>query len=38
MAWMLFNERLDALALLGMTICVAGVFLVNWRVGEAQRT
>jgi drug/metabolite transporter (DMT)-like permease len=38
MAWMLFNERLDALALLGMTICVAGVFLVNWRVGQAQRT
>jgi drug/metabolite transporter (DMT)-like permease len=37
MAWMLFNEQLDVLALLGMTICVAGVFLVNWRVGEAQR-
>lgn len=36
MAWALFNERLDALALLGMAICVAGVFLVNWRVGELR--
>src|SRR5215210_3227323 len=37
MAWLLFNERLDALALLGMAICVAGVFLVNWRMGEVAR-
>jgi drug/metabolite transporter (DMT)-like permease len=33
MAWALFNERLAPLALLGMAICVAGVFLVNWRPG-----
>jgi drug/metabolite transporter (DMT)-like permease len=36
MAWGLFDERLGPLALLGMAICVAGVFLVNWRV-NAQR-
>ena len=35
MAWALFDERLAPLALLGMAICVAGVFLVNWRVGGA---
>jgi drug/metabolite transporter (DMT)-like permease len=33
MAWALFNERLAPLALAGMAVCVAGVFLVNWRVG-----
>jgi drug/metabolite transporter (DMT)-like permease len=33
MAWALFNERLAPLALFGMAICAAGVFLVNWRVG-----
>jgi drug/metabolite transporter (DMT)-like permease len=32
MAWALFDERLQPLALLGMAVCVAGVFLVNWRV------
>lgn len=32
MAWALFDERLSAPALVGMAICVAGVFLVNWRV------
>jgi drug/metabolite transporter (DMT)-like permease len=37
MAWGLFNERLGPLALLGMAICVAGVFLVNWRVNGMQR-
>ncbi len=31
MAWLLFDERLQPLALLGMAICVVGVFLVNWR-------
>jgi len=31
LAWALFDERLKPLALLGMAICVAGVFLVNWR-------
>ena len=30
MAWLLFDERLAPLALAGMAICVAGVFLVNW--------
>lgn len=31
MAWALFDEKLAPLSLLGMAICVAGVFLVNWR-------
>jgi drug/metabolite transporter (DMT)-like permease len=31
LAWALFDERLAPLALLGMAICVLGVFLVNWR-------
>ena len=31
MAWALFDERLPPLALFGMAVCVAGVFLVNWR-------
>jgi drug/metabolite transporter (DMT)-like permease len=31
MAWALFDERLPALALIGMAVCVAGVALVNWR-------
>jgi drug/metabolite transporter (DMT)-like permease len=31
MAWLLFDERLPPLSLLGMGICVVGVFLVNWR-------
>ena len=31
LAWALFDERLSPLSLLGMTVCVAGVFLVNWR-------
>ena len=35
MAWLWFDERLAPLALAGMAICVAGVFLVNWRVGGA---
>jgi drug/metabolite transporter (DMT)-like permease len=35
MAWALFGERLPALALVGMAVCVAGVFLVNWRAGGA---
>jgi drug/metabolite transporter (DMT)-like permease len=35
MAWLFFDERLAPLALLGMAICVAGVFLVNWRAGGA---
>ena len=35
MAWFLFDERLPPLSLLGMAICVAGVFLVNWRPAGA---
>jgi drug/metabolite transporter (DMT)-like permease len=31
MAWALFGEKLAALALVGMAVCVVGVFLVNWR-------
>jgi drug/metabolite transporter (DMT)-like permease len=34
MAWALFGERLAPLALIGMAVCVAGVFLVNWRQGR----
>lgn len=37
MSYFLFNERLEPLALAGMGVCVAGVFLVNWKV-EAGRT
>jgi drug/metabolite transporter (DMT)-like permease len=32
MAWSLFGERLAPLALVGMAVCVAGVFLVIWRI------
>jgi drug/metabolite transporter (DMT)-like permease len=32
MAWLMFGERLGALALIGMGVCVVGVFLVNWRI------
>jgi drug/metabolite transporter (DMT)-like permease len=35
MAWLLFDERLAPLALVGMAVCVAGVALVNWRVAQA---
>jgi drug/metabolite transporter (DMT)-like permease len=31
MAWLMFDEQLSLLALLGMAVCVAGVALVNWR-------
>ncbi len=34
MAWALFEERLEPLSIVGMAICVAGVFLVNWRMGQ----
>ena len=30
MTWLIFDETLGALALVGMAVCVAGVFLVNW--------
>jgi drug/metabolite transporter (DMT)-like permease len=32
MAWAIFDERLPPPALFGAAVCVAGVFLVNWRV------
>jgi drug/metabolite transporter (DMT)-like permease len=35
MAWALFDEKLAPLALVGMAVCVAGVFLVNWRPAKA---
>jgi drug/metabolite transporter (DMT)-like permease len=31
MAWLMFNEELSSLALVGMGGCVVGVALVNWR-------
>jgi drug/metabolite transporter (DMT)-like permease len=31
MAWLMFGERLGVFALVGMGVCVTGVFLVNWR-------
>jgi drug/metabolite transporter (DMT)-like permease len=31
MAYVLFGERLDAIAIIGMTACAAAVFLVNRR-------
>jgi drug/metabolite transporter (DMT)-like permease len=35
LAWLFFSEGLSPPALLGMAICVTGVFLVNWRTGGA---
>lgn len=35
MAWLLFDERLSALAIGGMVVCAAGVAMVNWKTGEA---
>ncbi len=37
MAYMAFGEQLDAVALLGMAVCVVGVFLVNWRIAASPR-
>jgi drug/metabolite transporter (DMT)-like permease len=37
MAWLFFDERLAPLALLGMAVCIAGVFLVNWQRRSARR-
>jgi drug/metabolite transporter (DMT)-like permease len=36
MAYYAFGERLEPLALFGMAVCVAGVFLVNWRITAPQ--
>jgi drug/metabolite transporter (DMT)-like permease len=30
-AWLMFGERLNALAIAGMAICALAVFLVNYR-------
>jgi drug/metabolite transporter (DMT)-like permease len=35
MAWLMFNEQLSPLAIVGMAVCVAGVALVNWRASRA---
>ncbi|MGO9628554.1 MAG: DMT family transporter [Xanthobacteraceae bacterium] len=35
MAWALFGEMLAPRALVGMAVCVVGVFLVNWRPAGA---
>jgi drug/metabolite transporter (DMT)-like permease len=37
LAWAFFDERLAPLALLGMAVCVAGVFLVNWQPRRSFR-
>jgi drug/metabolite transporter (DMT)-like permease len=36
MAYVLFGERLDGLAIVGMVACAAAVFLVNRRAGSLQ--
>ena len=30
-AWLLFDERLDALSIIGIVLCAAAVFIVNYR-------
>ena len=35
MAWLMFDERLGPIGLVGMAVCVAGVALVNWRASRA---
>ena len=35
MGWTFLDERLAPLALVGMAVCVVGVFLVNWHPGGA---
>lgn len=32
-AWLMFDEKLNALAIAGMVLCAAGVFIVNYRRG-----
>jgi len=34
MAWLMFDERLSPIGIVGMAVCAAGVALVNWRAGE----
>jgi drug/metabolite transporter (DMT)-like permease len=36
MGYAAFGERLEPLALVGMAVCVGGVFLVNWRIAAPQ--
>jgi drug/metabolite transporter (DMT)-like permease len=35
MAWLMFDERLAPVGLVGMAVCVAGVALVTWRASRA---
>ena len=35
MAWLMFDEQLAPIGLVGMAVCVVGVALVNWRAGQA---
>jgi len=35
MSYLLFNEQLGLIAILGMALCAAGVLLVNWRAEPA---
>jgi drug/metabolite transporter (DMT)-like permease len=37
MAYAAFGERLEVVALIGMAVCVVGVFLVNWRTASSPR-
>jgi drug/metabolite transporter (DMT)-like permease len=34
MAWLMFDERLAPIGLVGMAVCVVGVALVNWRAAK----
>ncbi len=31
LAWLIFDERLDAITIAGIAVCATGVFIVNWR-------
>ena len=35
LAWLFFDDRLTPRALAGMAVCIAGVFLVNWKARAA---
>ncbi|MCC6890717.1 MAG: DMT family transporter [Hyphomicrobiales bacterium] len=37
MAYVAFGEALPPFALVGMLVCITGVFLVNWRIAPAPR-
>ena len=38
MAYVLFDERLDAIAIIGMVACAAAVLLVNRRARSLERS